>query len=87
MLGSAGQSNYATANQFMDALAHHRRAHGLPGVSINWGPWSEVGLAARPERGGRLAVAGMKSIAPRRHGGLGHVLLHDEPQVGVLSVD
>jgi acyl transferase domain-containing protein/acyl-CoA synthetase (AMP-forming)/AMP-acid ligase II/acyl carrier protein len=88
VLGSPGQASYAAANAFLDALAHYRRSLGLPALTINWGPWSEVGMAAQAERGKDLARRGMASLSPAQGiEALSRLLRQDVgAQVGVFRV-
>jgi acyl transferase domain-containing protein/acyl-CoA synthetase (AMP-forming)/AMP-acid ligase II/NADPH-dependent curcumin reductase CurA/acyl carrier protein len=86
LLGSAGQANYSAANGFLDALAHFRQAKGLPGSSINWGAWSEVGVAAQRQIS-KLGLKGMESIAPSDALALLEHLLSYSGQIGVVSID
>jgi NAD(P)-dependent dehydrogenase (short-subunit alcohol dehydrogenase family) len=66
LLGSPGQSNYAAANGFLDGLASYRHARGLPALSINWGSWAEVGMAAgvSADHHRRWAAMGLGLITP-----------------------
>jgi phthiocerol/phenolphthiocerol synthesis type-I polyketide synthase C len=62
-IGSPGQSNYAAANAFLEALAEHRRACGKAGLSIAWGPWADAGMAADVHNLQRLAQHGMGMLS------------------------
>ena len=66
LVGSSGQANYAAANSFLDGLAVHRRAHGLPAISLGWGLWDQAsemtgGLDAAGRA--RLARSGVKALS------------------------
>jgi NADPH:quinone reductase-like Zn-dependent oxidoreductase/acyl carrier protein len=92
LIGAPGQANYAAANAFLDALARYRRSRGLPAVSVQWGPWTDVGMAAlHTDRGERLAAQGMGGLTTRDAlSALGALLAAGSacpPHVGVLRFD
>ncbi len=94
LLGNRGQANHAAANTFLDALAWRRHAQGLPALSINWGAWSEVGVAAHlsPHQQEQMRANGMGWIAPQSGIGALAYLLRSaaQPQaaaqVGVIPI-
>jgi NADPH:quinone reductase-like Zn-dependent oxidoreductase/acyl carrier protein len=72
VFGTAGQGNYSAANAFLDALASHRRAAGLPGISLAWGLWADASAMtshlaeadhARLAQGGTAALTSQEGLA------------------------
>jgi polyketide synthase 12 len=66
LVGSSGQASYAAANSFLDGLAAHRRAHGLPAISLGWGLWEQASemTGGLDEAGrARLARTGVKALS------------------------
>lgn len=89
MVGNPGQGNYAAANAFLDALAHHRHAHGLPALTVNWGHIGGVGYASRHanvsehlNRHGMAALDSQEAAAV-----LGRLVQSDIPQVTAARID
>lgn len=62
LVGSPGQAVYAGANAFMDAVALRRHRRTGDALSVSWGPWADVGVAANQEL--RLGSEGVHHISP-----------------------
>ncbi|MGW3633373.1 SDR family NAD(P)-dependent oxidoreductase [Streptomyces sp. NPDC005122] len=88
VVGTAGQANYAAANVFLDQLAHHRAALGLPGVSVSFGAWAGEGLAAEHADLDRMARAGHRALTPDQGRELVELaLLRGAPHLVAWSLD
>jgi acyl carrier protein len=89
VLGSPGQVNYSAANAFLDGFAQYRRAQGQPALSINWGAWADVGMAANlpdhTQRGwAQQGIGQIKPVDGMR--AFGRLLNSPSAQVAVLPI-
>ncbi|WP_447002588.1 SDR family NAD(P)-dependent oxidoreductase [Saccharothrix isguenensis] len=68
LIDNAGQANYAAANVFLDALAHHRHERGLPALSLAWHLWAGDGMGAQLDEAvfERQRRIGMPALAPEQ---------------------
>lgn len=90
LFGNPGQGSYVAANTYLEALARHRRARGLPATCVGWGAIDDVGFLARNEK--------IKTALQGRMGGgaihssvaldvLESMLLADHGGAGVMEID
>lgn len=91
LVGSSGQANYSAANCFLDGLAAHRRAHGLPAISLGWGLWDQASAMtgglneadrARLGREGVLALSSQEALEL-----FDTALIVDEPFLAPARID
>jgi acyl transferase domain-containing protein/NADP-dependent 3-hydroxy acid dehydrogenase YdfG/acyl carrier protein len=87
-VGNSRQASYVAANGFLDGLAWHRRALGLPATSVNWGAISDVGVVTRDEKLEQfLRYIGLRGISSQEGLDLlGKALLRDVTQFCVTVI-
>ncbi|GAB2589448.1 hypothetical protein GCM10027168_22970 [Streptomyces capparidis] len=86
--GSQHLASYAAANAFLDGLAHHRRARGLPALTVDWGPWELASSLFGDDVLQFLKATGLRPLsAPQCLKTLGALLAGDDAQQVVCAAD
>ena len=87
LLGVAGLGHYAAANQFMDALAHYRRALDLPALAVNWGTWELMRTASEADQQQFLQAGLIPMPTHQALDALAGLVAADTSQAAVAAVD
>ncbi|WP_454785288.1 SDR family NAD(P)-dependent oxidoreductase [Legionella sp. WA2024007413] len=85
ILGTRGQANYVAANGFLDGLAYLRQQQGLPGLSINWGPFHSMGMTANLSQA--IQQRGFSLLDKDSIDVLDVLLTLQLPQIGVCPIN
>lgn len=88
LFGSPGQSNYATANAFLDGLVARRRAQGRAATGVNFGPWAQGGMASSEAATANISAQGLIPLDPSAAlGALAEVVANGTGQATVLKAN
>jgi NAD(P)-dependent dehydrogenase (short-subunit alcohol dehydrogenase family)/acyl carrier protein len=87
IMGSPRRASYAAANTFLDALAHYRRAQGLPARSLAFGLWESVAFDLwETGMSGEFSEAERARIMERLRRAEGLLPLSDEQGLELIDI-
>ncbi|CAL8085106.1 unnamed protein product [Orchesella dallaii] len=82
LFGPPGQCNHAAGNFFEDTLIHYRNSIGLPGTTVNWGQWGEVGIATEIDLPGLKSISNLQGLT-----GLEYALNTQSTQLAIINME
>ncbi len=85
ILGPVGQADYAAANAFLDAFAHHKRAKNTHTITLNWGMWQEVGMAVNAAQPNKQRMSELATAKPGNHPLLEYCTTDTADEIGYTS--